>query len=420
MMLKPDRGGTQFQWLNGVAILAGKDLYLLLRDRQALLILLALPLVFITIIGFSVGELLGTGTGEPLKIAVVEETDHVVSHEILESLRRRPGVELVSVADTAAAQRAMDRRQADIGLVLGADFATRLQSLRMNDVMDTRYGPLADGLSALDVHLLRDDSNPQVAEMAEPLVYGEMIRVVGPWVSEHHGPGLIRVRLKRLREARENDPPPPPDVAAVTVTPKLSYQRLVPSYTVLFVFFLVTIMARSFLSEREQGTLKRLRMAPLTSLQLLLGKTLPFFGLSIVQTLLLFLAGHLFFGMSWGTAPWLLLPVMMATSFAATALGLLTATLVRTDSQVSAYAIFLLLTLGAVSGCLVPRDFLPTEMQDFSLVTPHAWSLIAFGEILKANTPDIALIARCCGALAMFSLLFLSIGCQRFNRYGTM
>ena len=39
------------------------------------------------------------------------------------------------------------------------------------------------------------------------------------------------------------------------------------------------------------------------------------------------MCGKLLFGMSWGNAPWLLLPVIVCTSMAATALGLLVATI---------------------------------------------------------------------------------------------
>ena len=78
------------------------------------------------------------------------------------------------------------------------------------------------------------------------------------------------------------------------------YQELVPSYTVMFVFFLVNIMARSFIRERDEGTLIRLRAAPVSVVSLLVGKTTPFFIVSVVQCTLLFVFGKLLFGMSWG------------------------------------------------------------------------------------------------------------------------
>jgi hypothetical protein len=85
--------------------------------------------------------------------------------------------------------------------------------------------------------------------------------------------------------------PLPPQKHTVTGGDEV-YQSLVPSYTVMFVFFLVTVMARSFIHERELGTLRRLRIAPIRPTSLLAGKTIPFLIISLVQTIMLFVCGR--------------------------------------------------------------------------------------------------------------------------------
>src|SRR4030095_16875041 len=95
------------------------------------------------------------------------------------------------------------------------------------------------------------------------------------------------------------------------------YQLLVPSYLVMFAFFLVLTVGWLFVAERRQGTLKRLVVAPLTKAEILLGKMLPCLLLSLFQGFFLFGAGKLIFGMDWGTQPIWLLAVIPATSFAA-------------------------------------------------------------------------------------------------------
>jgi len=193
------------------------------------------------------------------------------------------------------------------------------------------------------------------------------------------------------------------------------YQVLVPSYPVMFVFFIVNFMARSFISERDIGTLNRLRIAPVTKIGLMLGKTVPFLLISLVQTSILFLAGRLLFGMSWGTTPFGILPVMLCTSMSATALGLLVATVVKTDSQVSAYANTLVLVMAGISGCLMPRSWQPEVMQQVGLITPHAWALIAYDQLLNRDLPDLHVVAQSCGALVAYSAGFLLIGWWRFR-----
>jgi ABC-2 type transport system permease protein len=97
-------------------------------------------------------------------------------------------------------------------------------------------------------------------------------------------------------------------------------------------------------------------------------------------------------------------------------MGLLIATLVRTDSQVSAYANFLVITLAGISGCFMPRDWLPAIMQSVSLATPHAWSLIAYHEALTSQTPNITEIGKACGVLTLYAAILSTLGCWKMQR----
>jgi ABC-2 type transport system permease protein len=202
----------------------------------------------------------------------------------------------------------------------------------------------------------------------------------------------------------------------VKPAPNVIYQTLVPAFLVMFAYFLVNVMANSFISERKLGTLRRLQMSRVSPVQLLLGKTVPFLFVSIAQSVLLFLAGKLMFGMSWGTYPPLLLAVIFATSISATGLGLLLATIVRTESQVTSYSTFLVVVLAGISGCYMPRAWLPELMKQVSLATPHAWALIAYQELLTRDHPNLHLIAKCCAVLAAMGSVYFAIGAWRFRR----
>src|SRR4029078_5545119 len=87
------------------------------------------------------------------------------------------------------------------------------------------------------------------------------------------------------------------------------YQVLVPSYTVMFAFFMVLTVGWMFVAERRQGTLRGLFAAPLGTPVLLGGKLLPTFLLSAFQGFFLLLMGRLIFGMHWGPDPLWLVPL---------------------------------------------------------------------------------------------------------------
>ncbi len=189
----------------------------------------------------------------------------------------------------------------------------------------------------------------------------------------------------------------------------IRYQLLVPSYLVMFAFFLVLTVGWLFVAERRQGTMKRLVAAPLTRGQILLGKLIPCLLLSLFQGFFLLLAGKLLFAMSWGTQPYWLFLVAAATSWAAMGMALLVAALARTETQVAIYGTLLVLVLAGLSGCMMDRAVMPEQMRTLSKITPHAWALDAYRQLLVNPEPNVALVAVACAVLALFGFVFLII-----------
>ncbi|QDU23363.1 ABC transporter permease [Urbifossiella limnaea] len=193
------------------------------------------------------------------------------------------------------------------------------------------------------------------------------------------------------------------------------YQILVPQFTVMFAFFLVLTVGWLFVAERTHGTLVRLRAAPLSRGQVLLGKLLPCLLVSLVQGVVLLLAGRVVFGMSWGAEPWLLLPVVASTSAAAVGLAMLVASAAKTETQVAVYGTLLVLVLGGASGSLMPRELMPEAMKRASQVTPHAWALDAYSQLLGSPTPDVGVVVMSCVVLLAFGAAFLALAWWRLD-----
>jgi ABC-type multidrug transport system permease subunit len=148
----------------------------------------------------------------------------------------------------------------------------------------------------------------------------------------------------------------------------------------------------------------------------LLGKLLPCFALSLGQGVFLLVAGKLAFGMRWGPGDWSLprqilwlMPVVISTSMAAMGLAVLIASLARTETQVAIYGTLLVLILAGISGCLMPRDLMPEVMKEVSLVTPHAWALDAYMQLLLRDQPDLFIVLRASAVLAGFGVGFLAL-----------
>jgi len=186
------------------------------------------------------------------------------------------------------------------------------------------------------------------------------------------------------------------------------YQTLVPSYTVTFAFFLTLVVGWLFVAERRHNTLVRLQAAPISRTQLLFGKFLPCYAVSLFQGFFLLLCGKLIFGMSWGPEPWLLIPVVASTSFAAVGMAMIVAVLSKTETQVSVFGTLVVLLLAGISGSMMPREMMPEEMRLISQFTPHTWALDAYSALLHPDhiAVDVGEVLWASAALAGFGCLF--------------
>lgn len=428
-----------------------KDLLLLVRDRRALVVLLLLPMAFICILGLSTGQMLGwRNDNQLLNIGVVDKSGSRPASLIIDRMQAIDGIKALPIQSLEQAEQLLNDRDITAAVIIGEDFESRVEVLTPQDIFDVSQARMKITLADVDVKILSRPAGAMVRSVVDQLVLFCTLQAVLPDSARR---SEVRSRVKDLvfgnsesaTEAesgsrqgedssddesesvegqsegvtREESPFSEAATAAADNPESAAgnpvYQTLVPAYTVMFAFFLVPIMGRSFIEERQLGTLRRLQIAPISSVDLVVGKTLPFLIISLVQSAVLFLFGRLLFDMSWGTHWWLLIPIVTCTSLAATGMGLLVATLVRTDSQVSAYANFLVITLAGISGCFMPREWLPELMQSVSLGTPHAWSLIAYHEALTTLNPRPAEIAKACGVLTLFAAIFASLGCWKMQ-----
>jgi ABC-2 type transport system permease protein len=431
--------------------LAKKDLRLLMRDPRAVVVLLAMPLIFILVLGVSLGEGFGQKPDDRLRISIVDQDTGFAdpdakqpdsksihwSKVVEQDLAQTAGIRVEVIPTLEEAERMVANSKRAAVIVFGPQFSERVTR---SSFLSGGVNPLfRDGvdLEELDAHLLRDPTQLTASSIIEQVGQVTMLRVVLPWMIgrafEKIGDRLGRIVQNALKQMFPNynltgktwaaltrSEPRAKGGAEVTVYEPPSgtgllgrgaqrYQTLVPSYMVMFAYFLVLTVGWMFVAERRQGTLKRLRAAPLSRGQILLGKLLPCFLLSIGQGLFLLGAGKLVFAMSWGAEPWLLLPVVVATSLSAMGLALLVASMARTEAQVAIYGTLLVLVLAGVSGCLMgDRDLMPEAMQQLSLITPQAWALVAYKQLL-ANTaePNVAIVWQACTALVGFAAGFI-------------
>jgi ABC-type Na+ efflux pump permease subunit len=425
-----------------VWLLIRKDLRLSLRDRRALIVLLLMPLLLIFVLAISLGE-----GYERLRITIVDLDQGYVEHDpdtnrdiphhwskvVEDDLSQTAGIRVEFLPSEEEAHRLVNRSDRAAVLMFGPKFSERMThcSFLANGV--NPYYRDGVNLEVLDAKLITDPTQITAASIIEQVAQVTTLRVVMPWmigrafdmIGRQLG-AFVKGGLQKMfpdydltattwagltrsrpRTDGQGGTAPPPTTSGSNTgllnRGAARYQVLVPSYLVMFAYFLVLVVGRLFVSEMRQGTMKRLRAAPLSRWQILLGKFVPSY---------LLVAGRLVFGMSWGPEPLWLIVVVLATSLSAMGLALVVAALARTESQVAVYGTLLVLALAGLSGCLMgDRELMPQIMRRVSLVTPHAWALDAYRQLLANPAgPNLAIVMQSCAVLAAFGVGLVLVG----------
>ncbi len=106
--------------------------------------------------------------------------------------------------------------------------------------------------------------------------------------------------------------------------------------------------------------------------------------------------------------------VSLAAAATATGLGVLVASLARTEAQVGGLAVLLLLTLSALGGCFVPRFIMPEWLQTIGL-DPSRLGAGCVLRLVGAGLWTPFEVLPKVGALAAFAIVFFVIGVWRFR-----
>ncbi|WP_019895141.1 ABC transporter permease [Hydrogenovibrio halophilus] len=207
---------------------------------------------------------------------------------------------------------------------------------------------------------------------------------------------------------------------SVTTTPS-SVQQSVPAWLVFAMFFIVIPLSATLLIEISQGTLARLHTYPFHSGWLLLGKLLPFMGVNLIQTALMFATGLWLVPLLGGEsltlgqqAIWLV-PVALSVSLTAIALALLISVLARTHEQATTLGGVLNLLMGAVGGVMVPTFVMPETMQTLAAFSPMNWGLEAFLSV-TLRQGGWAEIWHWLAQLVGFALVLLGVASWRLHK----
>jgi ABC-2 type transport system permease protein len=414
-----------------------KDLKILFRDRGGMIALFAMPVMFILVMSVALQGAFGVGGDDtPIELLIVNHDMGDLAADVIDEMVSLDGIEVIQAIDDNVlsvdqVDRLISAGDYYVALVFPADFTESILNAATNlDTKETTvtfvvdpttsaqflspiqgaiqgfiketaaYAQAPRQIEAGFVSLSDDLPTTQAVfvEQIGDLFVGQMEEVGGL-----DGIGSLGIRFEQVA---------PSDYQLIEFPD--SVEQNVPGYTIFGVFFIVQVLATSLLSEKQDGTFRRLLAAPLSQSALLLGKLLPFYIVNLLQVMLMFAIGVLVFDMNLGSSLLALVIVTLATAASATSLGLLVASLGKTPEQIGGLSTLLALTLAAIGGMMVPTFVMPEFMQTLSKISPHAWALAGYQDVIVRGLGLPAVWPET-GVLMGFAVVFFGIAVWRFR-----
>jgi ABC-2 type transport system permease protein len=417
-----------------------KDLQVLFKDTGGIVTLFLMPAMFLFVMSNALAGSF-TRNDKLIDVLVVNEDRGAIGTTLVDSLKSGGGFNVQTDWDGAALTReALTRESAEqliidqkysIALVIPADFTAQIQA---------RLG--AANATPVPIDLIVD---PATSEQMLGPVKGAVAGLAQQAAMSNLMPMGIGLMLDSIQQNGGNIPAPMRDqlTANTDQTSALgggnlvelnqvqpagmtveqfpnTVQQNVPGWTLFGVFFIASLVATSILEEKKMGSFRRLLAAPMSRATMLLGKLLPYLIVNLIQIALMFAVGVFLLPLTGlprlelGQHPEGLILVSVCASLAANGLGLLLAALGKTVEQVGGLSSLLVVTMAAVGGVMVPRFVMPEFMQTLSLVSPHAWALSAYQDILVRGY-GVVQILPACGALLLFAAAFFGIAVWKFK-----
>ena len=365
---------------------ASKELRQILRDQRSLLILLFVPAFFLLLYGYALNFDIRNVT-----LAVQDKDRSTKSRELVSSFVNSGYFSLVGYVDAPSElDRLVDLGRVRTILSIPAGFERDL-SLR----------------KPVTVQVIIDGDNANTASTVSG--YARTL------INEFSG-----VQLQSTRAVPGSRFPVP----VISVEPRIWYNPqlrstlfLVPGL-IAYISMITAVVstALSVVREKERGTMEQVRMAPLSPLTYIIGKTMPYLVISFVSAILVILSAMLLFELPMRGSWLLLCGAIGLFLIGAQAQGLLISTIAETQQVAFQVALLSsLLPTMILSGFIFPITSMPTVVQWITHIVPARYFLVALRAIVLKGA-DITAFWQDMVALAIFATVALGLASLRLRR----
>jgi len=361
---------------------ARKETLQILRDRRTLILILVMPIL----LTFLFGKALETGELRNIPLVILNQDGSPESNVIATAFSTFDEVQI----------------QGEVGTLREAQDRLAQGKIKAAIVIPQGFMRQIEAGGEAELQLLLDGTDNSSA----PIVEGVAQRVIRRYNAERAIRGLWAQGVRPDRGRRLIQP-----VFVQTeirYNPGLQYLSYVMPGVIGLTLQLLTVMlmAITIPRERERGTLDQLIATPISRTELILGKLLPYLGISLLNVVTILYVADRWFNVPVRERLPLLLALCTLFVLTSLATGLLISAVSRSQFQAVQIAVFYVLPVFMLSGAYAPIEAIPETVRPISYLFP----LMYFCRAVRAVTlrgAGLLLIWKDLAILSGFVLIFL-------------
>ncbi len=386
--------------LKNILFIAKKDFSYSLKDKSLLVWMFIMPLVFFGFIGSTTGGLGGQKGSS--NIAIWESVENMsqtnpLAKQLIRNLASENYTIKIFNKTTAAKEIKYHFKDYTRQLWLPINMQEKLDK---GEKIEIQYLSSASGLG--------QDKDKFAIEKAIYKTLGDVLVF-----KKFHG-DTNNISFDEINKLPQNIVVDISSAGEKRIIPS-GFNQAVPGILVMFIMMIALSSGSvALFLERQSGVLKRLASTPLTRTEIVLGKWLGKWFVTLLQLAYGMLTGWLIFKIHWGNH--LLAIVLVLSIWAAfnAALAVLLGSFAQSEGQVSLIATVSSLLLAALGGCWWPIEITPQWMQSLAHFLPTGWIMDVLHQLMYfgANLADVSWQIM---ALITISIASLSIAFRRFK-----
>ena len=329
-----------------------KEFYHLIRDPRSLILAFIIPLCLILLFGYALSlDVNNVGT-------VVVDYDHSdVSRDLIIHLGASPYFHIEGyVRDAAQVTEYLDHGYTSVGVIIPPDFSRNIRSDRETPIQ-----------------VLMDGSDPNFANITRGYVNAFI---------QGYNQNLLTQYLNR--NGMESIKPPVEGRIRVWFNEDLeSRQFIIPGIIAVIIMIVGAILTSLVIArEYENGTMETIKSLPINAGELLLGKAIPYFFITLPDVLISVFLGQILFGVVMKANFWIMILASSLYIFVALALGLLISTVTKSQLLANQGAILITyLPSFLLSNFVFPITNMPKVLQFVTYIVPATYYINILGGI---------------------------------------